>query len=61
MTNQFLLMRQWCRGAKRDPDVQAWLASNPPPADWKDSPEAWAWGEKTGGSISRTIALGEGR
>jgi hypothetical protein len=33
----------WCARYGRDRRVLAWLRENPPPAEWQESPAAWAW------------------
>ena len=35
--------RRWIRAHFKSDVVQAWLAANPPPRDWKNSKMAWAY------------------
>lgn len=36
---------EWIAKYGQRPEVQAWLKKNPPPANWQESPEAYAYTE----------------
>jgi hypothetical protein len=38
-------MELWISRYGSDPRVLKWLEDNPPPANWQESPEAWAYTE----------------